>query len=275
LNSKYPNIKQSIFLILGITGIMIGLGIFLGILAAALKLKISNHPVIIGSINLFAIGFFLLRAKSKTKCKYAEIYPIQPFDKQFLIPMVLILLGLSVILSEMDNVLRIFLPMPDFLMKIFMGLTLKSENLFESIFLLSIIAPVSEELLFRGLILQSFLNQYNVWKSVLVSSFLFALMHLNPWQFTSAFLLGIVFSFWFIKFKSLLPCLIGHSLFNSLPILLKYTNLNIAGYTTDPVTSTFQPIWFDAVGFTLLGFGIYIFKKLSSGLNKPVFGNVE
>ena len=81
---------------------------------------------------------------------------------------------------------------------------------------------------------------------------LFAIIHLNPWQFIGALLLGVIFGWWFVQTRSLIPCLFGHAVFNAFPLILR-TTVKIPGYTIGP--NTFQPLWFDILGLVLVGIG--------------------
>lgn len=72
-----------------------------------------------------------------------------------------------------------------------------SGNLMENItenpslmfFVVVIIGPLLEEILYRGIILESFLKRYSPIQSIVFSSLLFALMHLNLYQSINVFLL--------------------------------------------------------------------------------------
>lgn len=82
-------------------------------------------------------------------------------------------------------------------------------DLFSSI----ILAPIAEELFFRGIILRKSakISQYF---AIFFSAFVFGIMHGNPYQFSLGFLVGIVFGFVTIKTGSLLPAIIGHMVVN-------------------------------------------------------------
>jgi membrane protease YdiL (CAAX protease family) len=62
---------------------------------------------------------------------------------------------------------------------------------------LVIIGPIVEEVMFRGLIFRSFLKNYSVKKSIILSSILFAFLHLSPDKY---FLSSLIFSFLFASF---------------------------------------------------------------------------
>jgi hypothetical protein len=85
------------------------------------------------------------------------------------------------------------LPMPEFMQKIF--LEFANQNGVFSFIAIVIAAPIIEELIFRGIILNGLLQRYSPIKSIILSSILFGIVHLNPWQFISALIIG-VFSGW-------------------------------------------------------------------------------
>lgn len=85
---------------------------------------------------------------------------------------------------------------------------------------LVIAAPVFEELVFRGIILDGFLQQYPVRKSIVWSSFFFGLYHLNPWQFITAMGLGLFIGWVYHRTRSLVPCMAIHAFANGTSFFL-------------------------------------------------------
>lgn len=85
------------------------------------------------------------------------------------------------------------IPMPEFMENVF--LEFANQNGLFSFIAIVIAAPVLEELVFRGIILNGLLRRYSPAKSILISSIQFGIVHLNPWQFISALIIG-VFSGW-------------------------------------------------------------------------------
>jgi uncharacterized protein len=81
-------------------------------------------------------------------------------------------------------------------------------------------APVLEEIIFRGVILDGLLKKYSPSTSIIVSSILFGLIHFNPWQFVSAFLGGIFIGWVYYRTRNLSLAIIIHAtnnLFFTLP----------------------------------------------------------
>ena len=82
-----------------------------------------------------------------------------------------------------------------------------------------IAAPIFEELIFRGIILDGFLRQMSPKKAILYSAFLFALIHMNPWQFAHTFLLGAGIGWVYFRTKSIWPCIWIHFVNNGMVFL--------------------------------------------------------
>jgi membrane protease YdiL (CAAX protease family) len=78
-----------------------------------------------------------------------------------------------------------------------------------------IAAPVMEELIFRGIILDGLLKKYSPWKSILLSSFLFGLVHLNPWQFITGMVIGVFAGWIYYHTRSVAYAIIIHAAANS------------------------------------------------------------
>ncbi len=83
-----------------------------------------------------------------------------------------------------------------------------------------VVAPLLEEVIFRGLIqtaLRSVNQSRNRWLVVIISAALFALFHGGvPWQVRlSLFVLGIILGWLYERYGSLLPSLIVHAGFNA------------------------------------------------------------
>jgi uncharacterized protein len=87
-----------------------------------------------------------------------------------------------------------------------------------------ILAPLAEELFFRGLVYNWFRDSGSVGLSVVLSSLMFGIAHFDsPGVVASAFVMGAVLAYSYEKTKSLwLPILI-HAITNSGSVLLMYT----------------------------------------------------
>ena len=79
---------------------------------------------------------------------------------------------------------------------------------------LVIAAPVLEELIFRGIMLDWLLRIYSPTKAVIVSSLLFGLIHLNPAQFVGGALVGCFMGWVYVHTRSVMATILIHASFN-------------------------------------------------------------
>ena len=73
-----------------------------------------------------------------------------------------------------------------------------------------IIIPIQEELMYRGLIYKNIEQRYNHIKAAVISSMVFAVMHMNLSQGIYAFLMGFVLAFIYQKTKNIYACITFH-----------------------------------------------------------------
>ncbi len=84
-----------------------------------------------------------------------------------------------------------------------------------------ILAPILEEILFRGIIMKGMINnKVAPITAIIVSALIFGAVHFNPWQFAGAFLLGLVLGLVYYKTKSLLMPILLHAFNNLLSALM-------------------------------------------------------
>ena len=73
-----------------------------------------------------------------------------------------------------------------------------------------IIMPIQEELMYRGLIYKNIEQRYDHIRAALISSMVFAVMHMNLSQGIYAFLMGFVLAFIYQKTKNIYACITFH-----------------------------------------------------------------
>jgi hypothetical protein len=92
---------------------------------------------------------------------------------------------------------------------------------------MGIIGPFVEEIVFRGVILQSYQRTGRIVGSILLSSVLFGLMHMNFNQFAYATVMGIFFALLVEATGSVITSFIAHAVFNSLQIVNTFANSDV------------------------------------------------
>ena len=79
-----------------------------------------------------------------------------------------------------------------------------------------LIAPVAEEFIIRGYVLNGLNNKYGFRMALLISTVLFAMLHFNFVQTISALICGLVIGLLYIKTDSLFCCVLTHITYNTI-----------------------------------------------------------
>ena len=86
---------------------------------------------------------------------------------------------------------------------------------------IGLLAPIAEEIVFRGAILKSLLNtRMSADAAITVSAVLFALIHFNPAQMPHAFMIGLLLGWMYQRTGSILPSVAFHWVNNSMAYVL-------------------------------------------------------
>ena len=86
----------------------------------------------------------------------------------------------------------------------------------------AVIAPLVEEIFFRGFLFQGFRQKYGWLPALLLSSAIFAAAHLDPVAFIPTFILGCVLAFVYHRSNSVWPGIIFHAAINSFSLCAVY-----------------------------------------------------
>lgn len=79
-------------------------------------------------------------------------------------------------------------------------------------FVIGLLAPFVEEVVFRGAVLRALLRCWpgHVWRSILVSAVLFSAAHLNPAQLPHTLLAGVLLGWFYSRTGSIIPGVVFH-----------------------------------------------------------------
>lgn len=100
----------------------------------------------------------------------------------------------------------------------------------------TLLAPLGEEVLFRGYLLRVFRARYGATAALLLTSGIFAAMHLNPASFLALLALGLLFGLLRMASGSLVPALVGHAVQNGLTAAAVLLGIS------DPETAPIDPL---------------------------------
>lgn len=119
-------------------------------------------------------------------------------------------------------------------------------------------APILEEFLFRGVMIDGLLRRYRPWVAILVSSTLFGAMHLNSWQFVTGLFFGAFTGWVYFRSRSLVACVLIHATANGTGYVLRlYADPESFLPPESPAGggSSEASVWSDALS-SLLTFGV-------------------
>lgn len=91
---------------------------------------------------------------------------------------------------------------------------------FWSLLTLVVMAPLFEEVIFRGVVLESTRARYGVLAAWLVSALVFGIVHVHPTIAVNAFAMGLVFGFIYLRSESLWSTIILHAINNGFAYIL-------------------------------------------------------
>ncbi len=116
-----------------------------------------------------------------------------------------------------------------------------------------ILAPLAEEIVFRGAILRTLLgmvSKKNHWVAIMISAALFGAVHGNAAQFVNALLMGLLLGWMYYRTKSLVPGILMHWVNNTMAYVLSNLLPQSDGKLIDLFHGDEKTLYY-AVGFSL------------------------
>lgn len=254
----YPSIKQGFGLILWY--------ILFSIVAVVALLPLgveADSGSSFGNFGYYVISMGLLAALG-LKNAGREVSIVGDFTKMTWWA-ILLLIPLVVLNIIVIDPLVSLIPMPDVFKELFEELLKRDLFTFLTIV---IAAPILEEFVFRGIVLEGFLKNYDAKKSIIWSAVIFGAVHLNPWQFIGASILGAYIGWVYYRTRSLIPCIIIHLLNNLIAFL---------GFYYFPELDSFQELSPDLTVTLLVILGavaslVFVVKALDKGMPEaPIY----
>lgn len=200
-----------------------------------------------GLVFLLALWIiFLVRKK-----KFFKEVSINKFELSWLLPIIIFGASLNVFISGV----MAFIPLPKGWVDAYVESynSTESGNTIIAIVVTVLMAPIVEEIIFRGLIYTRLKSGMPIMAAAILSSLIFGLMHGNLIWGSYAFVLGMLLVWVFEKFKSLAANILVHFAFNVVGVLM--------GFVTEIP---------DALGLIILGictcllvFSVAWIKKIS------------
>jgi membrane protease YdiL (CAAX protease family) len=227
-NSKYPKFTFTWF-----GGVVLVVGLFVGTMAVSLFstlwkvvfrenielkdwfLMVANSVGFLTAIAFF--DFFIVRRTTQKKLNF-NLSSVNFSTYLLIFPMMAGMMFISeFIAAQIPTAGPFFGKFYEYFTQLMSQLT---DNPVVMIIMTVIMAPIFEEIIFRGIIQKGLINKgVEPWKAILYASIIFGVVHGNPWQFISAVMLGCVLGLVYHKTKSLLMPILLHA-FNNLTLSL-------------------------------------------------------
>lgn len=269
----YPNLKQSVWLVVLLLVAMNALGLvlhFLGV-ASGNATRIFDYLKLI--VNLPAVGLIVLYAQRRSRRPWSDILLFKTVPWKMYLPVSVSIVGLGIFSSNLASFVQYLIPIPEVILDVFLDLMGSKTPFGLAFYVLAIQAPLTEEVLCRGVILGGLLAHGTRRRAILWSALLFAALHMNPWQFPVSMILGIVFAWWVVHTGSLLPALFGHALNNFLSLIS--VRMELFRPIEDWHVVEFLPWWLFVSAIVGAVAGLWWFYRMAQGQEVPVTTPVD
>lgn len=248
-NSQIKGFGQGLLLILIIMVISIPVNFF----THSLTKLFANQTVWVTFLNfVLSMGISLFVAM--------RIWDSKTFaHKKTSLLVYFIILPATLAIGVITESIASLIPMPEEFSKIFEQMITFDLAGFLTV---AIAAPILEELIFRGIVLKTFLKKYNPLKAILLSALLFGIVHFNPWQFIAAFAMGIAIGWVYYQTKSIFPAIFIHFVNNCSGFILgkKYGDINLSTYELVGSTANYILLMVGSILIIILSY--YAFTKM-------------
>ncbi len=220
INKKYyPTVLQAIHLLILYIFIQSLVDFPLAMIDYFKDTEYLYNPIKKIGLGIGSTVFILIYGFKKSKAPLTNVFPVKFFNPLVVIPIITFLWAAHNLLEIPSALLDKYLPAPAWFWEMFNKIFEGDFGWWGAFMKVAVIAPIVEELIFRGLILQGFRRNYNALTAVVMSALLFALFHLNPWQFPATFILGLLLGWIMFRTNNILLAILGHSINNFLVLL--------------------------------------------------------
>ena len=220
----FKEIKTRKLFVQILAALVLGL-LVLAALSKLCKVAITDDYATIFSISITAI-WFILAAKFVRKNNISLKYFLDKPSPKFIleVPVTLIVTYVGSIGLILLMLFLAYCINPNVLHSLQSGISAEPPKVTNSFFIVLgfigavFVAPITEEFIFRGILMNRLYNKYGVIRSIIFSSLAFFIMHLNPNPMI--LFLGISCAILTYKYKSLIPSILLHC-FNNLIVSLR------------------------------------------------------
>lgn len=173
--------------------------------------------LILGELCIIIPAFVYLRIK---RYNIIKVFRLHPVNKNILFASMILGISITILIDELDRIINTFIELPPELEELLIE-AMQAQSLSDWVILIIavvLLAGILEEMLFRGLLLQSLERRFELPHAIFLSALIFALFHFPLWLIQVIFL-GIILGFLAWRSNSIIPGVILHCFNNAFAIL--------------------------------------------------------
>ncbi len=196
----------------------------------------STHPggsLVVTLLVTWSIALLLVTGRSPRDL--ASRFAIHRFAPRILLPLIPMCLGLSVL----GATAILWLPEPWLR-------SIEPNHYTGDVLLVAsaafLIGPLAEELFFRGWMFRGVCVRYGPLRSAIFTSFVFALVHVNPGSMVNAFLGGMLYAWLVYRTGSVWPAVVAHGLGNASQEILLWIGVSTGLIDRNELPLTHVPL---------------------------------
>ncbi len=224
---QYPEPVEALIVVLAsfffLILMVIAIGAFSGAKEPIELIENSRFIYIFGGLVFLLIPFVYAKLKH---FKIKEVFRLKSVPPKILMFSVIYAFGLAIIGDELDRIVQLIIPSPEWLTEMMKPLYAKNSAEWLQVILGAvIIAAVSEEFLFRGFLQISLEKKGDVTRAVLLTSIAWTLVHQNPYWAIQIFIVGVLIGYVAWRTDSVFPTMIIHGIYNLMGVL--FVNMDV------------------------------------------------
>lgn len=175
----------------------------------------SNTIGLLGILSIILFISFMFYVK---QVKFKHYLHFRIIDLKLILRLICYSIIIQEISIKSNEFLNYFISLDDS-MQVMRNAT-TSDNFMFTLTIVGILAPMVEEVYFRGIVFTKLKNKINLKSAIILQALLFASIHMNPAQFISCFILGCISAILYLKYDSMIAPITLHVSFNSIAVVL-------------------------------------------------------
>jgi len=169
--------------------------------------------------STFIPRLFRVHPRSEPSVKPRRLQAVL-FALKLAVPIIVVAMGLGMLGAKIIEMGFGVKPADQELVKCFLDPAFTPWHKVAMIFSVTVLAPVFEELMFRGIIFRGFASKMPVGLAMVLSGFIFSVAHVNAASLLAVWFLGVAFAWTYARTHTIWASITLHSAFNSLNVVL-------------------------------------------------------